>query len=347
MEWPDPVWQFWYVSAPLNRNQEALDDFSAALERLRGNLLIDYKQLGLIYKLYSVEVWVCLRASALVHTRRGCTGTHNVHMHKCMYVHMCTYLHMYMCFLLFLWCGTYVRMYVCSYACAYVQRTYACSHVHILQHHYILYTYVCASVRMCMWCPDLDVCTSMIISGPHYCLLSVPCSLPSVLSPPFPVSSHLLCFLFPTAPLSHLPDPPSPPLLPPPSLLPMLSPPWSLLSPLILPSPPPSPPVMPGTPEYGLCPSAVGSREGGYSETGGGVQGLAGDRGTAARGGKDSTGRSKGVCFMHVLFAVSLCMFCEEQMEDESLRTRPTYVHSCLTWSCCVYVYTPWRCVYS
>lgn len=97
---------------------------------------------------------------------------------------------------------------------------------------------------------------------------------------------------------------------------------------------------MPGTPEYGLCPSAVGSREGGYSETGGGVQGLAGDRGTAARGGKDSTGRSKGVCFMHVLFAVFLCMFCEEQMEDESLRTRPTYVHSCLTWSCCVYVYT-------
>ena len=43
-----------------NRHQEALGDFSTALERLRGNLLIDYKQLGLIYKLYSVEVCVCV-----------------------------------------------------------------------------------------------------------------------------------------------------------------------------------------------------------------------------------------------------------------------------------------------
>lgn len=212
-----------------------------------------------------------------------------------------------------------------------------------------------------MWCPDLCVCTSMIISGPHFRPLPVPCSLPSVLSPPFPVSSHPLCFLSPTTSPSPPLLPPSPPLFPPPlppphapslPMLPSLPPiPPSLHSllpdpslpplpslPLIPPSPPPSPPVMPGTPEYGLCPSAVGSREGGYSETGGGIQGLAGDRGTAARGGKDSTGRSKGVCFMHVLFAVSLCMFCEKQMEDESLRTRPMYVHSCPTWFCCVYI---------
>ena len=39
-----------------NRHKEALDDFTHALKQLRGNLLIDYKQLGLIYKLYSVEV---------------------------------------------------------------------------------------------------------------------------------------------------------------------------------------------------------------------------------------------------------------------------------------------------
>lgn len=85
------------------------------------------------------------------------------------------------------------------------------------------------------------------------------------------------CFLHP------LPPPYSPPLLPPPPFF-----------------------IVPGTPEHGLCSSAVGSREGSYSETGGGVQGLTGDRGTTAPGGKDSTGCSKGVCSMHVLCAVSL-----------------------------------------
>ena len=35
---------------------DALKDFELALTNLRGNLLIDYKQLGLQYKLYSCEV---------------------------------------------------------------------------------------------------------------------------------------------------------------------------------------------------------------------------------------------------------------------------------------------------
>ena len=35
---------------------DALKDFELALTHLRGNLLIDYKQLGLQYKLYSCEV---------------------------------------------------------------------------------------------------------------------------------------------------------------------------------------------------------------------------------------------------------------------------------------------------
>ena len=35
---------------------DALKDFQSALTNLRGNLLIDYKQLGLQYKLYSCEV---------------------------------------------------------------------------------------------------------------------------------------------------------------------------------------------------------------------------------------------------------------------------------------------------
>ena len=38
------------------RYNEAMDDFQTALKTLRGNLLIDYKQLGLQYKLYSCEV---------------------------------------------------------------------------------------------------------------------------------------------------------------------------------------------------------------------------------------------------------------------------------------------------
>lgn len=36
--------------------EEALADFETAQKNLRGNLLIDYKQLGLQYKLYSCEV---------------------------------------------------------------------------------------------------------------------------------------------------------------------------------------------------------------------------------------------------------------------------------------------------
>lgn len=35
---------------------EALKDLDTALKTLRGNQLIDYKQLGLQYKLYSCEV---------------------------------------------------------------------------------------------------------------------------------------------------------------------------------------------------------------------------------------------------------------------------------------------------
>lgn len=35
---------------------DALIDLDKALKNLRGNLLIDYKQLGLQYKLYSCEV---------------------------------------------------------------------------------------------------------------------------------------------------------------------------------------------------------------------------------------------------------------------------------------------------
>ena len=35
---------------------EALDDLDSAIKNLRGNLFIDYKQLGLQYKLYSCEV---------------------------------------------------------------------------------------------------------------------------------------------------------------------------------------------------------------------------------------------------------------------------------------------------
>lgn len=38
------------------RYEKAKDDFSTAMKNLRGNLLIDYKQLGLTYKLYSCEV---------------------------------------------------------------------------------------------------------------------------------------------------------------------------------------------------------------------------------------------------------------------------------------------------
>ena len=38
---------------------DALKDFESALTTLRGNLLIDYKQLGLQYKLYSCEVCMC------------------------------------------------------------------------------------------------------------------------------------------------------------------------------------------------------------------------------------------------------------------------------------------------
>lgn len=35
---------------------DALKSFDSAMGNLRGNLLIDYKQLGLQYKLYSSEV---------------------------------------------------------------------------------------------------------------------------------------------------------------------------------------------------------------------------------------------------------------------------------------------------
>ena len=38
------------------RYDDAMSDFDTALKNLRGNLLIDYKQLGLQYKLYSCEV---------------------------------------------------------------------------------------------------------------------------------------------------------------------------------------------------------------------------------------------------------------------------------------------------
>ena len=38
------------------RYEKAKEDFNTAMKNLRGNLLIDYKQLGLTYKLYSCEV---------------------------------------------------------------------------------------------------------------------------------------------------------------------------------------------------------------------------------------------------------------------------------------------------
>ena len=48
------------TSAKLNviscRYDEAMKNFDIALKTLRGNRLIDYKQLGLQYKLYSCEV---------------------------------------------------------------------------------------------------------------------------------------------------------------------------------------------------------------------------------------------------------------------------------------------------
>ena len=39
-----------------DRFVDGLKDFESALSHLRSNLLIDYKQLGLQYKLYSCEV---------------------------------------------------------------------------------------------------------------------------------------------------------------------------------------------------------------------------------------------------------------------------------------------------
>ena len=43
------------------RFSEAMLDFETTLKNLRGNLLIDYKQLGLQYKLYSCEVSISLQ----------------------------------------------------------------------------------------------------------------------------------------------------------------------------------------------------------------------------------------------------------------------------------------------
>lgn len=40
------------------QNKDALQDFENALFFLRGNRLIDYKQLGLKYKLYACEVLI-------------------------------------------------------------------------------------------------------------------------------------------------------------------------------------------------------------------------------------------------------------------------------------------------
>jgi neutrophil factor 2 len=52
---------------------EAVESFESALKQLRGNLVIDYKQLGLIYKLYSVEVLLNL-SYALVQMGRRDAG---------------------------------------------------------------------------------------------------------------------------------------------------------------------------------------------------------------------------------------------------------------------------------
>ena len=48
----------WVISFsnPVCRFYEALSDLDNAMKNLRGNMLIDYKQLGLQYKLYSCEV---------------------------------------------------------------------------------------------------------------------------------------------------------------------------------------------------------------------------------------------------------------------------------------------------
>ncbi len=44
------------ITSLVLRHSEAMLDFESTMKNLRGNLLIDYKQLGLQYKLYSCEV---------------------------------------------------------------------------------------------------------------------------------------------------------------------------------------------------------------------------------------------------------------------------------------------------
>lgn len=57
----------------LARYADALSDFDIAFKNLRGNSLIDYKQLGLQYKLYSCEV---------------CYITTHTHTHACSVCHI-------------------------------------------------------------------------------------------------------------------------------------------------------------------------------------------------------------------------------------------------------------------
>jgi len=52
------------------RYDDAMSNFDTALKNLRGNLLIDYKQLGLQYKLYSCEI-LYNRAYVLCHKGRN------------------------------------------------------------------------------------------------------------------------------------------------------------------------------------------------------------------------------------------------------------------------------------
>ena len=56
--------------------EDALADFELAEKNLRGNVLIDYKQLGLQYKLYSCEVGMLApRPGPYVSSRRGTSET--------------------------------------------------------------------------------------------------------------------------------------------------------------------------------------------------------------------------------------------------------------------------------
>lgn len=63
---PVPVMYSYIVF--LCRYQDALTDFDDAMRNLRGNLLIDYKQLGLMYKFHACEVSTAMKDAVLANT---------------------------------------------------------------------------------------------------------------------------------------------------------------------------------------------------------------------------------------------------------------------------------------